>query len=41
MKRYDPHYKAKMKLVVETIQNELSKRKPFTAADANRDVGVD
>jgi len=38
---YDPHYKRKVKLVVETIQNELSKRKQFTAADINRHLDLD
>ena len=38
---YDPHYKRKVKLVVETIQNELSKRKQFTAADVNRHLDLD
>ena len=41
IKGYDPRYKAKVKLVAETIKNELSKRKQFTAADVNRHLDID
>ena len=41
MKGYDPHYKAKVKLVVETINHEFSKQKQFTAADVNRHLDID
>jgi len=41
MKGFDPHYKAKVKLVVETINNEFSKQKQFTAADVNRHLDID
>ena len=40
IKGYDPHYKRKVKCIAEVIKHELSKRKQFTAADANGDVGV-
>jgi hypothetical protein len=38
---YDPHYKRKVKVIAEAINNELSKRKQFTAADVNRHVDFD
>jgi hypothetical protein len=38
---YDPHYKRKVKLVAEVIQNELSKSKQFTTADVNRHLDLD
>ena len=41
IKGYDPHYKAKVKLAVEVIDNEFSKRKQFTAADINRHLEFD
>jgi len=41
IKGFDPHYKAKVKLVAETIQHELSKRKQFNAADVSRHLDID
>jgi len=41
VKGYDPDYKAKVKLVVEVINNELSKRKQFAVNDVNRHLDVD
>ena len=38
---YDPGYKAKVKLVVEAINEGLSKRRQFTAADVNRHLDID
>jgi hypothetical protein len=38
---YDPNYKAKVKLVVETIENELSKQKQLRATDINRHLEFD
>jgi hypothetical protein len=41
VKGYDPTYKDKVRLVVETIDNELSKRRVFSAADINRSLDID
>ena len=41
VKGYDPDYKAKVKLVVEVINNELSKRKQFAVNDVNRHLDID
>jgi len=41
LKGYDPHYKLKVKRVVETINDEFSKTKQFTAADVNRHLDID
>jgi hypothetical protein len=41
VKGYDPDYKAKVKLVVDVINHELSKRKQFTVADVNRHLDID
>jgi hypothetical protein len=38
---YDPHYKDKVKLVVEKIDHELSKSQEFTVADVNRYLDID
>ena len=38
---YDPDYKEKVKLAVEAIERELSKRKQFSADDVNRHVEFD
>jgi len=41
MKGYDPAYTEKVRLVVEAIQNELSKRKQFSFADVDRHLEFD
>jgi hypothetical protein len=38
---YDPNYKQKVKLVVETVENELSKQKQFSAVNVNRYLEFD
>src|ERR1051326_6668096 len=38
---YDPHYKTKVKKVVEVISNELSKRKQFRVHDVRRHLEFD
>jgi hypothetical protein len=38
---YDPYYKAKVKLAVEKIDYELSKRKQFSATELNRHLEFD
>jgi hypothetical protein len=39
--KYDPEYTEKVKRVVETINNELSKRRQFSIVDVNRYVEFD
>lgn len=41
IKGYDPAYTDKVKLLVEAIENGLSKRKQFSVADANRHLDFD
>ncbi len=41
IKQYDPTYTEKVKRVVEVIENELSTRPRFTAADVNRYLDID
>jgi hypothetical protein len=41
IKGYDPTYTEKIKLLVEVISNELSKRKQFSFADVNRHLDFD
>jgi hypothetical protein len=38
---YDPNYKQKVKLVVETVENELSKQKQFSSDDIGRYLEFD
>lgn len=39
--KYDPDYKDKVHLVVETIDHELCERKQFSVADVNRYLDID
>ena len=39
--RYDPGYTDKVKVVVEAIDNELSRQKQFAIADVNRHLDFD
>ncbi len=39
--KYDPDYASKVKLAVEAIESELSKRREFSAADVNRHMEFD
>jgi hypothetical protein len=41
IKGYDPTYTDKVKLLVEAIENGLSKRKQFSFADVNRHLDFD
>ena len=41
VKGYDPAYTEKVRMVVEAIQNELSKRKQFSFADVDRHLEFD
>ena len=41
IKQYDPKYTEKVKLVVEAINHELSKRTQFAAVDVRRYVDFD
>ena len=41
IKGYDPKYTEKVKLLVEAIENGLSKRKQFSFADVNRHLDFD
>ena len=41
IKGYDPTYTEKIKLLVEAIENGLSKRKQFSFADVNRHLDSD
>jgi len=39
--RYDPQYTDKVKLVVETINHELSQQQQFSVADVGSHLGID
>ena len=41
IKGYDPNYTEKVRMVVEAIENELSKRKQFRFADVDRHLEFD
>ena len=41
IKGYDPTYTEKVRMAVEAIENELSKRKQFSFADVNRYLEFD
>jgi len=41
IKGYDPNYTEKVRMAVEVIENELSKRKQFSFADVNRHLEFD